>query len=486
MPSPNAQHSVTILQEESMPVLSRSTTPRARLARNALCLGLLLAAQAACAQEAMLGNILEEDGSAGLGFLSRVENSPYRGADARVDLMPLYLYEGQRFFLRANAAGVRAFTRDDQGLELFVERRLEGYPEDERPEVLEGMAVRNSEADAGARYYWKRGNDQWDLSLRQDISANSHGTELRASWGHLWKRDRWTLQPVLTAAWRSGDLNDYYYGVEAWEATPDRAAYSAGSGFNLTAALYAKYRILTHWSLLGGVFATKLSSEISDSSVVDADVQWGGMVGAAYDFGNGQVRWDDEHTPTYVKVFYGRDTGDGCHLSRIITLKCASFNDDDPTDVWGVHVGRPFVSRLNGWPLDFVGYVGITRHLEKGFQPDSWQIDAYMKGFWYGFPWSHRVTTRVGMGFGVSYAERVPYAEVQAQARRERNTSKLLNYLDPTIDISLGDIFGSRRWHDLYFGFGVSHRSGIFGTAQMLGTVDGGSNYLYTYLEAAL
>ena len=75
--------------------------------------------------------------------------------------------------------------------------------------------------------------------------------------------------------------------------------------------------------------------------------------------------------------------------------------------------------------------------------------------------------------------------EVQWQARRERNTSKLLNYLDPSLDVSVGDIIGNPRLHDLYFGVGISHRSGIFGSARMLGTVDGGSNYIYAYLEGA-
>lgn len=459
-----------------------------RLLSAATCLALLACASPALAQDAMLGNILEDPGSgaAGLGFLGRVETSPYRGADARVDLMPLYLYEGERFFLRSNMAGVRVAGDHEDGWELFVERRLEGYPEDETPDVLEGMDTRNSEADAGARYYGQHGRHHWDASLRQDISATSHGTEVRTSYGYLWQDDRWSLQPVLTAAWRSSKLNDYYYGVGAADVIDGRPAYDAGSGINLTAALYARYRILRHWSLLGGVFVTKLSGEISDSPLVDTSTQWGGMLGAAYDFGNGQVRWDDAHVPTYVKVFYGRDSGPGCHMVKIITFSCTDLNDDDYTDLWGIHVGRPFVQRLNGWPIDFIGYAGIVRHLEKGFQPDFWQIDAYMKGYFYGFPWSHRVMTRIGMGFGLSYAERVPYAEAKAQAQRERNTSKLLNYLDPTIDVSLGDIFGSERWHELYFGFGVSHRSGIFGNAQMLGTVDGGSNYIYAYLEAGL
>jgi len=465
--------------------------PCRRLAQGlaqALAATLLAGALPAFAQDAMLGNLLEDPGSgaAGLGFLSRVESSPYRGADARVDLMPLYLYEGDRFFLRSNTAGVRVTGDHAAGLELFVERRLEGYPEDETPDVLEGMKTRNSEADAGARYYGEWGAHHWDLSVRQDISNDSHGTELRAAYGYLWQNDRWSLQPVLTAAWRSSKLNDYYYGVDAVDVTPDRPAYAAGSGINLTAALYARYRILAHWSLLGGVFVTQWSSEVGDSPLVDSRTQWGGMLGAAYDFGNGQVRWNKPHTPTYVRVFYGRDSGDGCHLVKIMTLSCVSLNDDDPTDIAGLHFGRPFVSGLNGWPLDLVGYAGIVRHLEKGYQQDAWQIDAYMKGYYYGFPWSHRVMTRIGLGFGLSYAERVPYAEVTTQAERERNTSKLLNYLDPSIDVSLGDIFGSERWHELYFGFGVSHRSGIFGNAQMLGTVDGGSNYIYAYIEAAL
>ncbi|WP_282295311.1 MipA/OmpV family protein [Stenotrophomonas sp. PS02289] len=434
----------------------------------------------------MLGTLLEEPGSAGLGMLVRVETSPYVGADDRVDLLPLYLYEGERFFLRSNAAGVRIATQDNQGLELFVERRLEGYPEDETPDILQGLRTRNGEADLGARYYWKQDRHGWDLSVRQDISSTSKGTELRAGYGYTWRGQRWDVQPVVSLEWRNARLNDYYFGVEPYEADAGRPAYAAGSGLDFTAGIYTRYRFLQHWSLLGGVYATRASSAVRNSPLVDDSVQWGALLGAAYDFGNGQVRWDKPETPTFVKVFYGRDSADGCHMVKIMTFSCTDLNDEDPTDIWGVHVGRPFVSGLNGWPLDLVGYVGVLRHDEKGHQPDAWQIDAYMKAFYYGFPWSHRVKTRIGFGFGLSYAERVPYAEVQSQARRERNTSKLLNYLDPSIDISLGDIFGSQRWHDLYLGVGISHRSGIFGSAQMLGTVDGGSNYIYAYLEAAL
>ncbi len=109
-----------------------------------------------------------------------------------------------------------------------------------------------------------------------------------------------------------------------------------------------------------------------------------------------------------------------------------------------------------------------------------------MKAYFYGFPWSERVRTRIGFGAGVSFAQKVPFVEVRDQERRGRNASRLLNYLDPSIDVSLGDLFGMRALRETYLGVGVSHRSGIFGTSQLLGNVNGGSNYIYTYIESRI
>jgi hypothetical protein len=46
--------------------------------------------------------------------------------------------------------------------------------------------------------------------------------------------------------------------------------------------------------------------------------------------------------------------------------------------------------------------------------------------------------------------------------------------------------FPVRSLRETYFGFGVSHRSGIFGTSQLLGNVDGGSNFVYSYIESKI
>ena len=176
-------------------------------------------------------------------------------------------------------------------------------------------------------------------------------------------------------------------------------------------------------------------------------------------------------------------TEDGCHLARIITARCLSTAKVNGTNIAGVQVGKPFIQGLNGWPLDFAGYVGLTYHDERGLQANGAQLDVFMKAIYYGFPWSSRVKTRLGVGVGLSAAQRVPYTEVTSQ--NGKTTSRLLNYLDPTIDISVGDLLGVRSLKETFFGFGVSHRSGIFGASRLLGNVSGGSNYIYTYVESA-
>ena len=89
-----------------------------------------------------LTNILSVPGSAGLGVVTHFESSPYREAGNRYDVLPLYLYEGERFFLHANRGGVKLKQDDTQRFDLFVEQRLEGFPADR----LDGGPGRHGDA----------------------------------------------------------------------------------------------------------------------------------------------------------------------------------------------------------------------------------------------------------------------------------------------------------------------------------------------------
>jgi len=447
----------------------------------AMILALGLAAVQAQAQR--IDGLLQETGSAGLGAVMRIETSPYADGGHRTDLLPLYLYEGERFFLDAGRAGIKLLDDEGRRLDLFLARRLEGFPEDRVPATLAGMDARSTSVDLGLAWRHRQRWGTLHARLAWDVGRASEGAELVLGYSRDWSSGRWLLRPELSMTWRDAHLNDYYYGVRPHEATAVRPAYAPGSGLNATLGLFASYRVLDNWRLLGGVSVTALDRDVRKSPIVADRLQLAAFVGAAYDFGTPAARWGDRDVPLIVKLFYGAASGDGCHMALIMTLRCTSLDRDNPSHVTGVHLGRPFLERINGWPLDVHGYIGLLRRSERGRQPGGWQVDAYMKAFYYGFPWSRRVETRLGFGVGISYASRVPWHEVDSQARRQRPTSKLLNYLDPSIDVNVGDILGSTRLRRTYAGLGISHRSGIFASSRLLGKVNGGSNYIYTYIE---
>jgi outer membrane protein len=433
-----------------------------------------------------LTDILSESGSAGLGVVTRIETSPYLEGGNRYDVLPLYLYEGERFFLHANRGGVKLQNGDAQRVDLFVEQRLEGFPSDRLPASLAGMAMRDSGIDLGLSWRYRQPWGTVQAELLHDVGGFSKGSEFRLGYTYDWRSGPWSLRPSLSLSVRDARLNNYYYGVRASEATPGRAAYAPGAGINTSLGLFGAYDLSQRWRLLAGVSATVLDSKIRDSPIVQKRVLPGVYVGAAYDFGGHEREWAQEGSPTYFKLLYGKATDDGCHLLKIVTAQCLSTAKVNPTSISAIQVGKPFLQNVNGWPLDFVGYAGLTYHNDHGLQANGAQLDLFMKAFYSGFPWSDRVKTRLGMGVGVSLAQRAPYIEASSQAAEGKPTSRMLQYLDPTIDVSLGDLLGSRALKETYIGLGVSHRSGIFGSSRLLGNVSGGSNYIYTYVESAL
>ena len=443
---------------------------------------LILAAAAfrpAIANSDFLADLIRDD-SSGLGAALRVQQSLYRGDGVRLDLLPIYLYEGRHLYLHSNRLGLKFDVDRGQRFDVFVSRRLESFPVDQVPSSLAGMVTRTTESEAGASFERRFDWGNVFAEYLRDTSHTSGGAETRLGLTYVEYRGGFRLNPYFIASARDAKLNDYYYGVAPSEAAADRPAYSVGGGLNGTIGFNLRYDLSRDWHLLAGVSATRWAGTVRNSPIVEnRALQLAGFGGFAYEFEPATPRRWEDHTPVFVKVLYGRSST--CNLLPIMELRCGTLATDEKTSIAAVDLGVPFYENPDRW--SFVGYVGLLRHDERGLQPDFWQVNAYMKVFYWGFPWRNSVRTRVGFGAGLSYAQAIPFAEAQSQAERGRNTSKLLQYLDPTIDVSVGDVFGSKKLRETYFGLGVSHRSGIFGMAQLFDNVNGGSNFIYTYLE---
>lgn len=445
----------------------------------------LLAPLAAHATSEVLVDLLAIPGSAGLGAIQRSGTTPYKGAATGYDLVPLYMYEGKTMYLHASRIGVKLAEQPRHSVDVFLDYRFEGYPFEQTPAVLAGMDKRRPSIDYGVGYRYRQrdGIGSVDLELMHDANHASGGTELRLAYNLDLEWGRLHLRPAIAVARRSASLNNYYYGVLPQEARPGRPAYVPGAGTDWSLALYGYFNVTERWRLLGGIGVNFADSKVRASPVVEDKPQASALVGLAYDFGS-HAPYSEPGLPLHVKLLGGRATE--CNFLPVVSFRCGSTRSQDDTRIWGIELGRPLIEKVNHWPLDFVAYVGVLRHDERDVVPSGWQVNASIKAYFYGFPWRDQVRTRVGMAAGFALAERVPLTEERDQSRRGRQTSKLLNYLDPSIDVSVGDLLGKPRMKETYVGVGVSHRSGIFGSAQILGNINGGSNYLYAYLETKL
>jgi outer membrane protein len=424
-----------------------------------------------------------DPGEAAFGGVYRFEQSIYRGSDRVADLLPWVAYDSRYFSLQSHRIGLKleTVTRDVRG-ELFVRRRFEGFASNDFPESMIGMAKRSGGDDLGLAARYRFGAGEFYGELMQDISEVSHGRELRLGYRHeAWWSGAFRWRPYATLAWRDAKLNDYYYGVRPGEATAERPAHAPGAGLNLELGILAAYRFTDRWQLLAGIGATHWSNAVRSSPVVDDRVITPhAMLGLVYGFGPDRpTEWD---RPLIVRLGYGQSSD--CDLLPIINWQCTTVNTQDDTSIVKVDVGQMLVRKVNGWPLDIAGFIGFVKHEQRGLQDDFWEVNFYFRPYYYFGPWwRDRLRTRMGFGTGISYASRIPHMEQRDQELRGRDTSKLLLYLDPTLDINIGDLFRSRELRDTYIGIGVSHRSGIFGSSRLFNSVNGGSNYIYGFIE---
>lgn len=149
------------------------------------------------------------------------------------------------------------------------------------------------------------------------------------------------------------------------------------------------------------------------------------------------------------------------------------------TDVYGVTGGYRMVKDAFEWPLDLYVNGSLNYFDENGYQDNFFETDIYVKLYIKFDFWDNQL--RYGIAEGVSYADRVPYVEAQEAIKEGDNQSRLLNYMEISMDFDVGKLIRVKSLEELYLGYLIKHRSGMWGLYG--GVSDGGSNYNCVYLE---
>ena len=428
-------------------------------------------------------------GSAALGGGIRGGQSPYLATDnedqRQLDLIPLYLYNGKWIFARGTAGGIHLFDNDTFEFNLYTRYRFQKLDPDSNV-FYAGLEERKQSLDAGIEAGLTQNWGELKLSWVTDTLNRHNGEEIRFSYRYRFEAGPWAFSPFISWSWQDDNLTDYYFGVSEAEARPDRPAFSAGDSQWLGFGINTSWQLTDSIVLFGNIGFSGTDSDVIGSPLVEEAAFSQAFIGGTVNFGNARkpdyIMSEERHGEWSWRVNYGYQA-DGNIVSEI------DQGDFSESKVADTNLAGITLSRLltEGPRVDFLGRVAAFRHFEQDEgNRNFWSYAAYIMAVGKGYsPWSKQEVFRWGFGFGMSYAETVPIAEQRKQtgSGASGNTSHFLNYLEMTLDFPLRRILKAKWLQKCYVGVTVVHRSGIFGTSDILGDVAGGADWITAHLE---
>jgi outer membrane scaffolding protein for murein synthesis (MipA/OmpV family) len=429
-------------------------------------------------------------GTASLGGGIRFGQNPYFSSDSddhrQLDLIPLYLYEGRYLFARGTTGGLHIVNNDQWELSLILKYRFQKLDPDWN-DFYEGLENREQSLDGGLQVAYTGDWGRVRLNWVTDTLDNHNGEEVQLSYRYLWELGPWTISPFVSWRWQDENLTGYYFGVSESEARPDRPAYSPGESQWLSFGLNTAWQMTDRIQFFANVGFGGADSEVSNSPLVEDDGFSQVFVGGSYMFGNARrpdyIISEERRSEWSWRVNYGYQA-DGNIVSEIDQGDFSRSSVAPDARIGGITLGRLMTE---GERVDFVGKVAAFRHFEEDEgNGEFWSYAAYIMARGKGYsPWSKKEVFRWGFGFGMSYAEEIPIAEQRKQTGEGSggNTSHFINYLEMTLDFPLHRVSKANWLQRCYAGLTIVHRSGIFGTSDLLGDVSGGADWITAHLE---
>lgn len=397
------------------------------------------------------------DPSWGIGIGLRWSESPFSTGDRRVyDVVPLLYYDDEHFFLRELEGGVKLLTRESVRVSALMRYRFFDFPRHAVPGngIDGGLQVRHA--------LYRNWSMRWEL-----LSDAASRFYLEA--GPEWRvgDEAGALMVYAGALFKSARFNTRFYGLDETDL---------GAGTDWRVRIEGRIRIAEDWHLLTRFSGTYFDGETFASPVLQDRMAWDVFAGVAFLRFGPEPPASRPEDGSYWRTAFARSTR--ARLTNIATG--GATRDPERQSLVSLFYGHPLSRLMFGLPLDVYLTPGIALHHHSELQESSPEYVVALKAY-YTLPWSVRV--RLGAAEGLSYVRKVPYVERTNVEARGHKPSNFMNFLDFSADVNVGDLFSSPRAKNIWFGYGVHHRSGIFANSSQFGRVSGGSNYQQLYLQ---
>ncbi len=396
----------------------------------------------------------------GLGMIMRGATIPFATDETKVaSMVPMMWFEGDHVYFQGTEGGLRFYKKDRWRLSVLGRLHFFDIPEEFQNDY-QGDTI-----DFGVQArYTVFGPTHLDLELMTDFEGNGLAN---IRYGASWKSRRFLFYPYAELKIKNRQYNSYYFGL-------DRENIAAGA--DLSVGFQGTYHFVSSLYAYGSAKFTLLDQQVRESPLVNKD----GLSEIQLGLGLSNGRTEDlkpvVDNTAYWRVAHGWATPSS--LSDIFNGQAAK--DEFNNQLTSVFYGYPLTDRLLGLPIHMFATGGLVWHWKSSVQDNAQEVVANIK-MYYTIPLPIRL--RVGAAEGVSYVNSIPYVEETQLGKKGYKPSKMLNFLDFSADINIGDITGGKDMKHWWLGYGIHHRSAIFESVQHFGRIKGGSNFQTVYLQ---
>ncbi len=406
----------------------------------------------------------------GIAAMSRTASIPFHTADNDKSVstfIPMLFLENDHVYVRGTEGGVYLYGNNDAKWNISALARLRFV---DIPKSVQNT-YQGDTGDLGARLSYRL-DDNWqaDAELMSDSAFNIHSNyRLRAQFN----LGDWRLQPYLTLRYKDADFNSTYFAFSSFSGE------HIGAGIDINAGLDLRYHVTSNFYLLAGGGITRLDNNAYHSQLVEHRYQGEVTFGIGFFTDQSKAPQQTLTNRPYVRLAHGWATPS--NLGEIF-----NFNrEKDPynNQLSSVFYGYPLTDNLFSLPLDIYFTPGLVHHWSSKVQNASTEYVAAIKAY-YTFNWP--VTWRFGVAEGLSYIDNITYIERSELEEKGYTPNRLLNYLDFSFDVNLGQLISNASYNRVWLGYSVHHRSAIFEYASQYGRIKGGSNYNTIYVQIDL
>lgn len=396
----------------------------------------------------------------GIGFSLRTANVPFAAEDKTVStLVPLILYEGDRVYIYETEGGFKFLETPRWRISAMGRMHFFDIPRQYQNQV------QGDRGDWGAQIRFRPQEKLFfDVEALSDLDghASGHarvGTELLGT--------RFRAQAWADARFTTSHYNSLFWGLGQEEVD---------GGVDLSLGAKGYLQVWNSLYLQGALGATYLSRPVREASLVEDDFRLIGFLGVGFS----KERMGPSDRALEIRPYWraSHQWGTPSSLAKVMRLQAKpdTFNSQLTTLFYGL----PLTDRLFTLPIHVYLHSGLGWHWASDYQDHRVEGVVSIKIF-YTIPLPWRV--RLGFAEGVSFITEVTALERNNNEKKGFQPSEYQNYLDPSVDIHLGDIFPWDPLRGVWLGTYIHHRSAIFETAQQFGRIKGGSNFRGVYLK---